>query len=94
MLFRSPREANSEVPVLLEAICLKAMATRPEDRYRSPRDLAEDIEHWLADEPISASSCWLVFSLSLTRPRGYPPAVCSPGTPGPGEPCVTATATH
>ena len=30
------------------------MALRPEDRYPSPRDLAEDIEHWLADESVSA----------------------------------------
>jgi tetratricopeptide (TPR) repeat protein len=38
----------------LEAICLKAMALRPEDRYASARALADDIEHWLADEPVSA----------------------------------------
>jgi serine/threonine-protein kinase len=52
--FLRPREVNSDVPVLLEAICLKAMAASPENRYASPRDLAEDIEHWLADEPVSA----------------------------------------
>ena len=38
----------------LEAVCLKAMALRPEDRYASPRALADDVEHWLADEPVSA----------------------------------------
>ena len=30
------------------------MALRPEDRYATPRLLADDIEHWLADEPVSA----------------------------------------
>ena len=30
------------------------MALRPEDRYASARALADDIEHWLADEPVSA----------------------------------------
>ena len=30
------------------------MALRPEDRYASPRALAEDLEHWLADEPVAA----------------------------------------
>ena len=30
------------------------MALRPEDRYASPRALADDVEHWLADEPVSA----------------------------------------
>src|SRR5262249_28105837 len=37
-----------------EAICLKAMAARPEERYPTPRELAEDLEHWLADEPVRA----------------------------------------
>jgi tetratricopeptide (TPR) repeat protein len=30
------------------------MAHRPEDRYASPRGLAEDIERWMADEPVTA----------------------------------------
>jgi serine/threonine-protein kinase len=42
------------VPPALEAICSKAMAVVPHDRYPTPRALAEDIEHWLADEPVSA----------------------------------------
>src|SRR5262249_30781623 len=40
----------------LEAICLKAMAVRPEDRYSSPAALAQDVERWLADEPVTAIS--------------------------------------
>src|SRR5690606_15271452 len=44
----------ADVPRPLSAICLKAMSLRPEDRYPLPRDLAEDLEHWLADEPVSA----------------------------------------
>jgi hypothetical protein len=38
----------------LEAICLKAMATRPEDRYRTARALASDVENWMAGAPVSA----------------------------------------
>ena len=30
------------------------MADTPEDRYGSPRALADDLEHWLADEPVKA----------------------------------------
>ena len=30
------------------------MATDPAQRYRTPRALADDVEHWLADEPVSA----------------------------------------
>jgi serine/threonine protein kinase len=52
--FRSPRQIDSTIDRALEAICLKAMALRPEDRYGTCRALAEDIERWLADEPVSA----------------------------------------
>jgi tetratricopeptide (TPR) repeat protein len=38
----------------LAAICQKAMALRPQDRYATVLALAADIEHWLADEPVSA----------------------------------------
>ena len=49
-----PRAVNAGVPAALEAICRKAMALQPEDRYASPLELAEDVEHWLADEPVTA----------------------------------------
>jgi serine/threonine-protein kinase len=52
--FKPPREVRQEVPQALEAICLKAMARRPEDRYQSTLRLAEEIERWLADEPVAA----------------------------------------
>ncbi len=37
----------------LEAVCLKAMALQPQDRYASALELADDLERWLADEPVS-----------------------------------------
>lgn len=52
--FPKPREVNRDTSPALEAICLKAMATLPEHRYATALDLANDIEHWLADEPVSA----------------------------------------
>jgi serine/threonine-protein kinase len=52
--FPPPRTVDASVPRALEAICLKAMALEPADRYPTPRVLAEDIEHWLADEPALA----------------------------------------
>ncbi len=52
--FAPPRRVKPSVPRALEAVCLKAMAARPQDRYPSPRDLADDVEHWLADEPVAA----------------------------------------
>ncbi len=52
--FPRPREAEPSIDVVLEAVCLKAMALKPEDRYGSPRALADDIERWSADEPVAA----------------------------------------
>jgi len=52
--FPRPSEVSSSIHAALEAICLKAMARDPEDRYASPRALADDIERWLADAPVSA----------------------------------------
>lgn len=52
--FPIPRAIDGQVPRALEAICLKAMALKPEDRYAFASALADDIESWLADEPVSA----------------------------------------
>jgi serine/threonine protein kinase len=49
-----PRRRDPSLPRALEAICLKALSVRPEDRYLSARALAEDVMKWLADEPVSA----------------------------------------
>jgi serine/threonine-protein kinase len=51
--FPPPRQVKPQVTQPLEAVCLKAMALKPEDRYPSARALADDLEHWLADEPVS-----------------------------------------
>ncbi len=47
-----PQSVKSDVPATLEAICMKAMAVRPEERYQSVRALEADMESWLADEPV------------------------------------------
>lgn len=52
--FQAPRQVKPQTPVALEAICLKAMSHAPENRYQSPRLLADDLEHWMADEPVAA----------------------------------------
>jgi tetratricopeptide (TPR) repeat protein len=49
-----PRRLGADVPKALEAICLKAMAQRKESRYRTVRDLIEDMERYLAGAPVSA----------------------------------------
>jgi tetratricopeptide (TPR) repeat protein len=52
--FPPPRQLDPALDRALEAVCLKAMALRPQDRYPSPKALAEDVERWMADEPVKA----------------------------------------
>ena len=52
--FSPPGQLDPSIDKALEAVCLKAMAPKPEDRYASGRALAEDIERWMADEPVTA----------------------------------------
>ncbi len=52
--FPRPCAANPSVPRALEAVCLKAMASDPTQRYAGAKDLAADVERWLADEPVTA----------------------------------------
>ncbi|MCA9264156.1 MAG: protein kinase [Planctomycetales bacterium] len=49
-----PRSLNRSVSIPLAAICSKAMALRPEDRYQSPDDLAADLSSWLRYDRITA----------------------------------------
>lgn len=54
--FTLPSQVRSSlrIPRELEAICLKAMSTAPEDRYQKSRDMAIDLDNFIAGEPISA----------------------------------------
>jgi serine/threonine protein kinase len=49
----APHTVQPRTPKALEAICRKAMSAAPDDRYATPTQLAKDIEHWLADEPVT-----------------------------------------
>ena len=53
--FPPPRQLDPSIDRALEAVCLKAMATEAGGPLRAPAAaLAEDIERWMADEPVSA----------------------------------------
>jgi serine/threonine-protein kinase len=51
----SPQRLCAWLPPALEAVCLKAMSRRPEDRYSTCLEMAEDLERWRAREPVSAN---------------------------------------
>jgi serine/threonine-protein kinase len=48
------RAIQPDVPRALEAVCRKAMALDPNDRYPSAGALANDLDNWLADRPVTA----------------------------------------
>ncbi|MBI2824427.1 MAG: protein kinase [Planctomycetia bacterium] len=66
--FPRPSKISGQVPGPLEAICLKALAPRPADRYGKATEFADDIERWLADEPVSVyDEPWLEQVMRSTR---------------------------
>lgn len=49
-----PIEVNPRASRPLDAICRKAMARERANRYASALELADDLRHWLDDQPIAA----------------------------------------
>jgi Ca-activated chloride channel family protein len=55
---RPPRAIRRSIPKELEAICLKAMARKPEDRYATPGELAQALRQFLGAKPDRRKSFW------------------------------------
>ena len=49
-----PRKLNARIPRDLETITLKCLEKDPHQRYQQATELAADLRHWLAGEPIVA----------------------------------------
>ena len=50
-----PRRINPEIPGDLQNICMKALEKIPADRYQTAVEMADDLERFLADEPVLAA---------------------------------------
>ncbi len=50
----APRKIDESIPPDLETIVLKAIELQPERRYQTGKELAEDLQLFLADRPIKA----------------------------------------
>ncbi len=63
-----PRRLERTIPAELEILVLKAMEKRPQDRYATAQELADDLRHWLDDRPIRARRpSWLQVARKWTR---------------------------
>jgi serine/threonine protein kinase len=49
-----PRRRNPEIPGDVQDVCLKALEKKPENRYASAREMADDLERFLAGEKVHA----------------------------------------
>jgi eukaryotic-like serine/threonine-protein kinase len=65
-----PRMLNADVPAPLEAICLKAMAKLPDNRYQTAAEFQSDLERFRNGQPVQATP--LLDSAATTQaiPRG------------------------
>jgi len=53
-MFVTPREVNPQVSLDAEAICLKAMALQPDDRYATALDFSNDLTRLIERRPVHA----------------------------------------
>jgi serine/threonine protein kinase/Tfp pilus assembly protein PilF len=75
-----PRRLERAIPAELEIIVLKAMEKRPQDRYATAQELADDLERWLKNEPIRARRPGIIVRLAKWGRRHRPLVVAAVAT--------------
>ncbi|MFK7736286.1 MAG: WD40 repeat domain-containing serine/threonine protein kinase [Pirellulaceae bacterium] len=66
---KSPRVLNDRIPRDLETIALKALSKEPARRYESAQAFADDLRHWMKNEPILARPASSIGKLERWRKR-------------------------
>lgn len=63
------RLLNPDIPKDLEAICLKCLHKKPEKRYQTAKQLADDLQNFLQNRPVSAQPVtrWIRIKKSIVR---------------------------
>jgi serine/threonine-protein kinase len=77
-----PRQLNPDVPAALEAVCLKAMAKRPEDRYQTAAEFRADLERARAGQRVAAGPAAVGAATAALATTVLPPLGGFPGAPG------------
>jgi eukaryotic-like serine/threonine-protein kinase len=78
-----PRLLNPDIPPSLEAVCLKAMAKRPEDRYQTAAELRADLERARTGQRVAAGPAAAGAATAAMATTMLPPLA---GFPGAGDP--------
>jgi eukaryotic-like serine/threonine-protein kinase len=56
LTIESPRSIDPEVPAILDAICMKAVAMAPEDRFQTAAEMQDALEEYLASESMGGTN--------------------------------------
>jgi eukaryotic-like serine/threonine-protein kinase len=80
---RRPKEVNPEVPEELDAITMKLLSTRPEDRCESAEELIQELQRARADIPSAPNSSTngTTAETVLGAPKASTPSPTSPAKP-------------
>jgi hypothetical protein len=85
----APREVDPGLDRALEAVCLRALSRRPEDRHPDAAALAEDLDAWLEGRlraPAQPAPRWLLVAAGAALPAlvvGLAVALIGPGSTTP-----------
>jgi eukaryotic-like serine/threonine-protein kinase len=68
---RRPRQVCPDIDAALEMLLLKSLSREPSERYRNAGELADEIAHYLEDEPLAAGRATVrFFARRWLRKRG------------------------